>query len=199
MSKIEEIYTKHPYYGSRRIVVELTKYGLVVNLYDVLGLKEYPSSFYNQYDNPTSAVRKRGKYINPRSKKESIEYCGQVCKVCKNGKNKYFTTQTTGTEDGCNPSSAPCPSDSISVAMWHTHGGFVDKENNETGEKIPDGKDDYDSENFSDITDDDGRKRGDIPYSESKKQDIYLITPNSQFKQYVPSSKGGTVINRGNL
>ena len=31
MSKIEEIYTKHPYYGSRRIVVELTKYGLVVN------------------------------------------------------------------------------------------------------------------------------------------------------------------------
>lgn len=31
MSRIEEIYTKHPYYGSRRIVVELRKYGLIVN------------------------------------------------------------------------------------------------------------------------------------------------------------------------
>ena len=164
-----------------------------VNKWDrlgMVGMEEHPSSWYNQHDNPTYAARKRGRHINPRSKRENLEYCGQVCRVCRNGKYKYFTTQTSGTEAGCNPSNAPCPSDSISVSIWHTHGGFVDRINNDTGESTPDGEDDYDSENYS---------PQDKRYSEGKKQDIYLITPDNKFKHYVPDGNGGTTINRGDL
>jgi hypothetical protein len=161
-----------------------------INFWDWLGLEEHPSSWYNQYDNPTYAVRKRGRHINPRSISENREYCGHVCKVCVNRAYKYFTTQTSGTEAGCSPSNAPCPSDSISVAIWHTHGGFVDRVNNTTGDNTPDGIDDYDSENYSDT---------DTQYSERRKQDIYIITPDNKFKQYVPDGRGGTTINRGSL
>ncbi len=138
--------------------------------FDRLGM--HPSSYYNKYDNPTIAARKRGRYINPRSKRESREYCGCVCKICDQGEWKYFTTQTAGTTMGCQPDDAPCPSDSVWVAVWHTHG---------------DDNPSYDHENFS---------PGDIMYSIGRGIDVYLITPWNKFKQYIP---GEGVIDRGKL
>ena len=137
------------------------------------------ADWYNSYDSPTIAARRRSKYINPRSKKENIEYCGQVCKKCdkQTGKMKYFTTQTKGKLDSCIPNQAPCPSDSISVAVWHTHGGYIPG---------------IDNENFS---------SDDKNYAKDWGQDIYLATPNDLFKQYVPpiGNKNEEEINRGKL
>ena len=73
---------------------------------------------------------------------------------------KYFTTQTKGNLDSCTTTKAPCPSDSISVAIWHTHGGYMPG---------------YDNENFS---------PADKNYAKYRGQDIYLATPNDLFKQY---------------
>ena len=106
-----------------------------------------------------------------------------VCKACVNKKYVYFTTQTTQNKiDTCNPDLASCPPESFSVAIWHTHGG--------------DSKGEYDDENFSNGVDQDGRPAGDIPSSDSRNQDIYLITPGDAFKQYIP---GYGIINRGNI
>ena len=152
-----------------------------IDFIDILGL--HPVSWYNHHSNPTAAARARGKHINERSKKENVEYCGMVCKACVNKKYVYFTTQTTqNIIDTCKPDSAPCPSGSFSVAVWHTHGG--------------DSKGKYDDENFSNFIDDNGEPNGDIPYADSRNQDIYLITPGNAFKQYIP---GYGVINRGKI
>ncbi len=133
---------------------------------DYLGM--YPSSF----DNPTSAVRQRGRQINPRSKREAREYCGCVCKICECGEWRYFTTQVSGVVDECAPQNAPCPPDSIWVSIWHTHG---------------DDNPIYDNENFS---------SDDLHYADKRNKNMYLITPRNQFKQYVP---GKGVINLGEL
>ena len=138
--------------------------------FDILGL--YPISYYNKYENPTFAVRRRGRYINPKSRIENREYCGCVCKLYKNERLRYFTTQTVGTIDSCMPSMVPCPIGSTWVAIWHTHGG-------------PDPR--YDNENFS---------TEDRLYSDNLGIDIYLITPDNCFKQYIP---GQGDINRGSL
>ena len=149
--------------------------GLVFEV-DLLGAvpAPLPSSYYNKYNNPTKAVRRRGQYINPRSKREHREYCGCVCKKRnpKTCKDEYFTTQTIGSLGGCDPRDVSCPSDSVWVAWWHTHGG------NDPG---------YDNENFS---------PADTNFSDNYGLDGYLITPNNQFRQYIP---GGGDINRGNI
>ena len=151
-------------------------YNRLVFEVDLLGAMPVPlpSSYYNKYTNPTAAVRRRGQYINPRSKQEHREYCGCVCKkknpeTCK---DEYFTTQVRGSLDECDPRDAPCPSDSIWVAWWHSHGGNDLR---------------YDNENFS---------RPDKRFSEGYGIDGYLITSGDQFKHYIP---GGGVINRGDL
>ena len=143
---------------------------------DLLGavVASLPSSYYNKYTNPTKAVHRRGQYINPRSKQENREYCGCVCKkknpeTCK---DEYFTTQVRGSLDKCVPCDAPCPSDSIWVAWWHSHGGNDPR---------------YRNEDFS---------PDDIGFSNGYNIDGYLITPGDQFKHYIP---GGGVINRGDL
>ena len=132
-------------------------YNRLVLEVDLLGAASasLPSSYYNKYTNPTEAVRRRGQYINPRSKQEHREYCGCVCKkknpeTCK---YEYFTTQVRGSLDKCDPRDAPCPSDSIWVAWWHSHGG------NDPG---------YMNEDFS---------PNDIGFSDGYNIDGYLITP----------------------
>ena len=151
-------------------------YNRLVFEVDLLGAMPVPlpSSYYNKYTNPTAAVRRRGQYINPRSKQEHREYCGCVCKkknpeTCK---DEYFTTQVRGSLDECDPRDATCPSDSIWVAWWHSHGG------NDPG---------YRNEDFS---------PEDTGFSDGYNIDGYLITPGDQFKHYIP---GGGVINRGDL
>lgn len=151
-------------------------YNRLVLEVDLLGAvaASLPSSYYNKYTNPTKAVRRRGQYINPRSKQEHREYCGCVCKkknpeTCK---DEYFTTQVRGSLDECDPRDAPCPSDSIWVAWWHTHGGNDLR---------------YDNENFS---------QPDKRFSEGYGIDGYLITPGDQFKHYIP---GSDIIDRGDL
>ena len=143
-----------------------------ISVIDLLG--NYPVSFYNKYRNPTYAVRKRGRHINPRSKEEHVEYCGCVCMVTdeETCEKRYFTTQTKGVLDSCDPNNAPCPAGSIMTAGWHTHGG------NDPG---------FDNENFS---------PDDKNWADAQGIDFYLITPGDNFKQYVP---GYGEINRGTL
>ena len=165
---------------SRDIIEVVPLYCMVYNRLvlevDLLGAvpASLPSSYYNKYTNPTKAVRRRGQYINPRSKQEHREYCGCVCKkknpeTCK---DEYFTTQARGRLSGCRPLDAPCPDDSAWVAYWHTHGGNDPQ---------------YDNENFS---------PSDRQFSDGHGIDGYLITPGDRFKHYIP---GGGVINRGDL
>ena len=143
-----------------------------ISCVDMLG--NYPVSFYNKYRNPTNAVRKRGRYINPRSKEENVEYCGCVCMVTdeETCEKRYFTTQARGSLDGCSSTDAPCPDGSVMTAAWHTHGGDDPR---------------FENEVFSDR---------DVGWANNKGMDLYLITPSDKFKQYVP---GYGEINRGQL
>ena len=162
------------YENEELVSVSINEYLFLLNnsslWVDYLGM--HTSSYYNKYNNPTYAVRRRGRHINPRAKRMNREFCGCVCKICEKGKWKYFTTQTMGNLSNCQPSNAPCPSDSIWVASWHTHGGNDPR---------------YDNENFS---------NDDKDYAKFYNIDLYLITPGDQFKQYIP---GEGEINRGRL
>jgi len=144
-----------------------------INLVDRLGYS---------YSNATAAARAALTKYNPLSIAANREYGGLICKKkgCCKGKCYYYTVAPIGTEAGCNPRLAPCSGGDSSVADWHTHGAFVDRDG--------DGKDDYDSEHFSgtDITD-----------NENHGEDGYLGTPSGQFLQYdVDTNK---VICRGKL
>lgn len=87
--------------------------------------------------------------------------------------NQYIYTKTRGKVDECQPDDAPCPSKWKRVAAWHTHGAFTDSDG--------DGRDDYDSENFSGAG-------GDVDYAEAHGQPLYLATPGGDFRKYDPAT-----------
>jgi RHS repeat-associated protein len=153
-------------------------YGFVennpVNWIDPLGLKGAEDLCAKQ--NPDTTARKVLKQCNYSSKKENRESCGMICKDKRNGRI-FKTGPITGTEDGCAPNSAPCPAGSTLVGIYHTHGEFTDKNG--------DGKDDYDSENFS---------PADRRYAGILGVPIYLRTPSCQFKKYTPSTGNTTTM-----
>ena len=163
-----------------------------VNLYEALlndpleiidDLGAFPFFGRKEFDNAEDAARHVSNNTNPKSRRKDREYCGLICQKCVDGKKKYIHTKTKGTIDGCNPSEAPCPDGYKRESAWHTHGEFVDDDD--------DGKEDrgYDTENFSSIDrDGDGiPDAGDIPYAENRGEPLYLATPKGDFKKYNPA------------
>lgn len=106
------------------------------------------------------AANNAAKSCNYKSRREDREYCGNVCRNNRTG--RLSKTQTTGTQAGCSPGSAPCPAGTTLVAVWHTHGG------DDPG---------YDNENFSDA---------DRRYADREGVPIFVRTPGCHTKKYTP-------------
>jgi RHS repeat-associated protein len=66
--------------------------------------------------------------INPRSKRQNVEYAGQIC---HNSQGYFYTAPAKGTIDSSDPSESPCPKGSSTVAEYHTHGAYLPKYDNE--------------------------------------------------------------------
>jgi uncharacterized protein RhaS with RHS repeats len=113
---------------------------------------------------------------NYNSKKENREHCGMLCRSNRSGRI-FKTGPIPGTQAGCSPHNAPCPSGSTTVGIYHTHGEFTDQNG--------DGQDDYDSENFS---------PADLNYAAHYAVPIYLRTPSCRFKKYDPVTGNTTVL-----
>ncbi len=131
-----------------------------LNLYGFVGNRGWEmDELGEKYSNQSSAARAAIKKYSPPSLKEDIEYCGFICR--KKGTQKFIYTAGKGIEDGCWPLDYPCPKCYLSIAYWHTHGAFIDKDG--------DGEDDrYYTERFS---------QADIDFAERHGVDAYVGTP----------------------
>ena len=126
-------------WGVRDLLLEKQQYNLYrycsnspIYLYDQLG---------NAYSNQSSAARAAIRRWSNASIRNDIEYCGLICKDKRT--SKYTYTGGAGDIDSCAPFDFPCPACSLVIAYWHTHGAFIDNDN--------DGKEDrrYLTEQFS--------------------------------------------------
>ena len=129
-----------------------------IYLYDQLG---------NAYSNQSSAARAAIRRWSNASIRNDIEYCGLICKDKKT--SKYTYTGGAGDISSCYPFDFPCPACSLVIAYWHTHGAFIDNDN--------DGNEDrgYLTEEFS--TDD-------YDLADSYDVDAYVGTPFGKVIMY---------------
>ncbi len=115
----------------------------------------------------SDAAKAMLRQFNPRSIVEDIEYCGNLCRDRKS--RKYFAMQESrGTPAGCQIMAAQsCPSCSVRVGMWHTHGAYHDDNH--------DGIDDFNADHFS------TGPFADTYTSNNLGIDSYLGTPGGRF------------------
>lgn len=99
----------------------------------------------------------------------------------KKGASEIIYTSTRGDIDGCSPQRARCPRCFLEIAYWHTHGAFIDNDN--------DGEEDrgYDTENFSGTPSAillPGEQYGDLNYAIDHNIDGYVGTPLGKILMY---------------
>lgn len=121
---------------------------------------------------------------NPNSKRDNLEYAGQVYKG-KDGKY-YYTGPVKGTDQGANPSAAPAPAGTTVVGDYHTHGDYstVDPATGKAVRTHNPALDQFNSDNFS-TTDKTG-----IASDATGKPGYkgYLGTPSGNFRSYDPAT-----------
>ena len=135
---------------------------------------EKPGDLFNT---PDEAGKDWAVYVNGDSKRMNRE-AGTYILVNDDGKYHTLKSPLWAGEDGFkifdlnNIARREEMVDKV-VGIAHTHGAEDSK---------------YDSENFSDILNDDGSREGDIPLSQDYGIPIYLMTPSDNFMKYDPST-----------
>ncbi len=135
---------------------------------------EKPGDLFNT---PDEAAKDWAVYVNGDSKRMNRE-AGTYILVNDDGKYHTLKSPLWAGEDGFkifdlnNIARREEMFDKV-VGIAHTHGAEDSK---------------YDSENFSDILNDDGSREGDIPLSQENGIPIYLMTPSDNFMKYDPST-----------
>lgn len=117
--------------------------------------------------------------VNPKSKRENLEYGGLIYKDAK-GYYHYTGPISAKNPKGVNPWDAPIPADATEVGNYHTHGDYSvgnPKTNEVTGRARTKAEDCFDSDNFSENDHKNDNKR------------CYLATPGGRIWVHDPEKK----------